>query len=398
MTKNERTQKNKLKGNGEGTIYYNNTKNKWVGQYVVAGKRETIYQRKNENVKEFKKRFKKVINDIDQGTYLKKSIETVETIAEQYIKVKHEDGITSGRSYKRDYETLEAIKKTCKNFCYIPIQKVTIKDIENAKKNIRKYSNSVIDKIWRLLEKTFEIACSPSRKILIYNIMKDQTLKKPISIKKVRKVVALSHSEMEKLNNILDNEERHHKYRNIVKMQLISGMRIGEVLARSKKDYNFKTKKLNICNTLTQDENYNTILGKYTKTYNKKTQIDSGQRYLPLDNEIFKELLEIINEQCKTQVSNIYDLMFWDYEKNSFIRPNQINAWLSRINKKYKIVEGNLSTHRLRHSAITYWNEIKMPLSAIQYLAGHAPGSDITGEVYINTTLEYVDNVLKEVV
>lgn len=45
--------------------------------------------------------------------------------------------------------------------------------------------------------------------------------------------------------------------------------------------------------------------------------------------------------------------MFWDYEKNSFIRPNQINAWLSRINKKYKIVEGNLSTHRLRHSAIT---------------------------------------------
>lgn len=122
-----------------------------------------------------------------------------------------------------------------------------------------------------------------------------------------------------------------------------------------------------------------------------------GQRCLPLDNELFKEAVTIINEQCNNQIANIYDLMFWDYERNSFITPSQINSWLSRINKKYNIVEGNLSTHRLRHSAITHWSEMHIPLTVIQYLAGHTQGSDITGEVYINTTLEYVNSTLKNV-
>lgn len=392
-----RTQKNKSKGNGEGTIYFNKTKGRWVGQYVIEGKRKSVYQRKNESVSDFKKRFNKIMNDINQGTYLAKSGETVITIAEQYIKLKHEDGITSGRSYKREMETLEAIKKSCSTFCNLPIQKVTIKSIENAKKDIRKYANSVIDKIWRLLTKTFDIACSPSRKILMYNIMKDETLKKPISIKETQKVKALTHKEFEKLNKILDNEERNHKYRNIVKMQGISGMRIGEVLARSKKDYDKENNLFYVYNTVTQDENYKTILGKHTKTYNKKLQIDRGQRYLPLNNEIFNGLEEIIKEESTKRISNIYNLLFWDYEKNTFITTSEINSWLYRLNKKYNICKEKLTTHRLRHTAITYWNERDIPLRLIQYLAGHVEGSDVTDEVYIDISLDFVINKLKEV-
>lgn len=394
---NENKQKKKRKGNGEGTIYYNKTKKRWVGQYVFEGERKSIYQRKSENLSDFKKRFNKIINEINQGTYLKKSVETVVTIAEQHIEIKHEDGITSDRSYKREIETLEAIKKCCSNFCNLPIQKVTIKNIESAKKNIRKYANSVIEKIWRLLTKAFDIACSPARRILMYNIMRDETLKKPISIKETQKVKALTHKEFEKLTKILDNEERNHKYRNIVKMQGISGMRIGEVLARSKNDYNKKNNNFNVHNTLTQDEEYRTILGKHTKTFNKRTQVDEGQRYLPLDNEMFKELNEIIKEQCSKKISNIYNLLFWDFEKNTFITPSEINSWLYRLNNKYKICEDKLTTHRLRHTAITYWNERHIPLDVIQYLAGHVQGSDVTGDVYINTTLDYVNTTLKNV-
>ena len=392
-----RTQKKKSKGNGEGTIYYNRTKEKWVGQYVIEGKRKRVYQRKKESISDFKKRFNKIMNDINQGTYLEKSVETVITIAEQYINVKHEDGITSGRSYKREIETLEAIKKSCSNFCNLPIQKVTIKNIENAKKNIRQYANSVIDKIWKLLTKSFDIACSPSRKILMYNIMRDETLKKPISIKETKKVKALTHKEFERLNKILDNEERSHKYRNIVKMQGISGMRIGEVLARSKKDYDKENNNFNVHNTLTQDETYKTILGKHTKTFNKKTQIDNGQRYLPLDNELFSGLDEIIKEECTKKISNIYNLLFWDYKKNTFITPSEINSWLYRLNKKYNICEDKLTTHKLRHTALTYWNEKDIPLRVIQYLAGHVEGSEITDDVYIDINFDYVKNKLKEV-
>ena len=386
-----RNKKTKSVGNGEGSLYFSEKLNCWMFQYYdTNGKRQTMKQKKKETVKDFKARVTKVKNELNTGTYIAKSTETVVTIAEQHIENKHIDGITSDRSYKRDLETLGQIKKTCSNFCNLPIQNVTIKHLEDAKKEIKEYANSTIDKIWCLLGKVFNIACSPSRKILIYNLMLDETLKKPISVKKTKKVKPLTNEELEKFNAILDNEERKHPYRNIAKMQNISGMRIGEVLARSKDDYNKFTQQFNIHNTLTQDANYHVIMGKHTKTYNKKTQIDEGQRYLPLDNNLFSELIDIIEEQCNKKITNIYNLLFWDYEKNTFVTPGEINSWLKRLNAKYHICTSELTTHRLRHTALTHWKEIGIDLSAIQYLAGHVEGSDITENVYIETSLDFV--------
>lgn len=37
-----------------------------------------------------------------------------------------------------------------------------------------------------------------------------------------------------------------------------------------------------------------------------------------------------------------------------------------------------------------------MDLSAIQYLAGHVDASSITTDVYIDTSLEFVENELKK--
>ena len=386
-----KNKKTKTVGNGEGSQYYSEKLKCWIFQYYdTNGKRQTMKQRKKESTKDFKARVTKVKNSLNNGTYISKSTETVVTLAKHYIELKHGDGITSGRSYARDLETLEQIKKTCSNFCNLPIQQVTIKHIEDAKTEIKKYSNSVIDKIWRLLGKTFNIACSPSRKILIYNLMLDENLKKPISMKKTEKVKPLTNKESEKLNSILDKEERTHPYRNIVKMQSISGMRIGEVLARSKNDYDKETQQFDVHNTLTQDEKYHIILGEHTKTYNKKTQIDEGQRYLPLDNSLFCELVDIIEEQCDKKIRNIYNLLFWDYEKNTYVTPGEVNSWLKRLNAKYNICSLELTTHRLRHTALTHWKEIGIDLSAIQYLAGHVEGSDITEGVYIETSLDFV--------
>lgn len=395
----QRNQATKSVGNGEGSLYKSKTLNCWIFQYFdTSGKRKTLKQRKNEQVNEFKARVTDIKNKLNTGTYVENSRETVISIALQYIENKHINGVTSNRSYKRDLETLQQIEKTCSNFCNIPIQKVTISHIEDAKKEIKKYANSVIDKIWTLLGKTFNIATSPSRKILTYNLMLDETLKKPLSEKITKKVKALTKDEINKLNYILDNEERNHPYRNIVKMQVISGMRIGEVLARSKDDYNRDAQQFDIHNTLTQDEHYHTILGEHTKTYNKRTQIDEGQRYLPLDNNLFNEIIEIIEEQSIKKLINIHNLLFWDYTKNTFITPSEINSWLSRINDKYTITTDSLTTHRLRHTALTYWKEIGIDLSVIQYLAGHVKGSSVTEKVYIDIPYEYITKELNKIV
>lgn len=179
-------------------------------------------------------------------------------------------------------------------------------------------------------------------------------------------------------------------------MQGITGMRIGRVLARSKNDYDKKTQKFNVHNTLTHDKDNNVILGEHTKTYNKKKEVDEGQRYLPLNNSLLAGAVEIIEEQCNKKITNIYGLLFWDYDKNTFITHGEVNAWLKRINKKYNISHEEISSHRLRHTALTNWQEKGVPLDVIQYLAGYVRGSSITKEVYIDITEEYIHNELRK--
>ena len=389
----EKTNKNvKIRGNGEGTIYFSKTLQKWVAQYVepTTGKRKTLTQRKNEKTSDFKKRFNKIMNDINQGIYIAENKETFISILENHVEQKHKDGITSDRSYRRDLETVIQIKKTCGTFVNKPIQKITVEDIEKSKPNIREYANSVIDKIWTAINKTFQIAYS--RRKISYNIMLDETLTKPISKKENKKIEALSKKEENKLINVLNNEEQNHKYRNIILLQLYTGMRIGEVLALSDNCVNLKDNTLTVYRTLTQDKNYNIILGEHTKTYKKRKGIDNGRRSFPMNNNV----KNIITKIVKSKTTNIKRLLFWNYEKNTYITPNEINSYLARINKKYNICSSSLHSHRLRHTFITRCVENGIFPKVIQNLVGHIEGSTITNDIYTSISYEFMQEELKK--
>ena len=63
----------KQKGNGEGTIYKSSRTGLYVGQYVQNNKRHSVYQRKNEKIGDFKKRFNDILSSIHTGTYIRKT-------------------------------------------------------------------------------------------------------------------------------------------------------------------------------------------------------------------------------------------------------------------------------------------------------------------------------------
>ena len=392
MKKERRNKKTRQVGNGEGSFYYSEALKKHIYQYVVNGKRKTMTQRKNESIKDFKARVTKNKNDRNEGTYIESSKDTLLNIIKHHIEQKFDDGILEEASYKRNLDTLKQLKKCCKDFIEVPIQKVNVEDIENSKKSMReKYSQSCIDKMWGLLNKGFKLAYS--RRKIPFNIMEDELLTKPFSKKEKKKVEALTIQEEEKLNKILNNPESNHKYSDIVKFQLITGMRIGEVLARSKNNIDFKNNTILVNNTLTKNKKDKTVLGKHTKTYNKRTGIDSGIRTLTIN----KELREIIQKQFDKKITNIYNLIFWDYEKNTFISNGEINSWLERLNKKYNITNKPLSTHVLRHTRITRWKEAGVDMKVIQYWAGHVEGSNITDDVYVSLTDEFIKKELTKI-
>lgn len=343
-------------------------------------------------MKNFKQRVTTLKNQLNTGSYIEKRADTVKSIIEAHIKQKFKDGITKGTSYSRDLDTLSQLERCCPNFINKPIQNVCLNDIQEAKENMKKYAKSGINRMWRLLKKAFAIASSPSDMLIPYNIMNDENLKKPISEIGTKKITPLTSKEREILAHVLDNQEKGHKYRNIVKLEWITAMRIGEVLARSKNDVIKDTKKLHIHNTLTRNEKGETILGEHTKTYNKETKIDEGERYFPISDDIN----EILDFELSKKITNIHNLLFWDYENNTFISDKEVNAWLKRINEKYKICKGALHNHKLRHDRITQWKEADVDMEAIQYLAGHIEGSDVTGDVYIDVSEEYAFEQLKK--
>lgn len=363
---------NKKRGNGEGSITFHKASNRYMAQYTTAdGQRKTVYQRKNESLTEFKKRFTKIINDINQGTYIEKIEKTYIEILKEYVQNKYDTNKVSPRTHIRDLETVKQVESTCKDIVNMPIQKITVSHIRKVLPNLTIYSNNSIDKIYRFINKTFKIAVSD--RIIPFNPMENESITKPKSDIPNKEIEALTLQEHKKLLDAINKKE--HKYNNIILLQLYTGMRIGEVLALSNKDIDYKNNTITISRTLTRDINDKTIMGNTTKTLNSK-------RTILIDDKV----KEILKQAQKKQIANINGLIFYDNAKNTYITPTEVNCYLKRLNDKENITS-NLHTHMLRHTYATRCIESGMQSKALQKILGHKK---------IQTTLDTYTSVFKE--
>ena len=346
----------KKNGNGQGTIYFSQALNCYVGQYInEMGIRKTLKQKKNEKVADFKTRFNETKNADSKGTLIEKSNETIVTILEKHIEYKHKNNITSDRTFLRDKGTLEQIKNCCNDICDMPIQKITTSHIQNASPYLTIYSKNSIDKIWRFIRKAFKIAVSD--RLITYNPMDNLNISKPKSIKLTKTVEALTVEEHKKLIEVLTASNT--QYNNILLLQLYTGMRIGEVLALSNDCINLKDNTITVYRTLTRDSHDKVIMGKTAKTQAGTRTIFMTQKTI----DLCKNILD-------TNLSNKEKLLFWDYKKNFYVTPNELNCYLKRLCAKYEICS-NIHTHMLRHTYATRFIEAGGSAKVLQNLLGH---------------------------
>ena len=119
---------------------------------------------------------------------------------------------------------------------------------------------------------------------------------------------------------------------------------------------------------------------------------EGGVRTFPMTDATQK----IITDVMKSKIFNIHNLLFWDYTKSNFVTPSQIDSYLVRLNKKYKIAD-NISSHVLRHTFITRCVENGMFIKAIQKIVGHKPNSSITVDVYTSVSNDFVLKELEKI-
>lgn len=375
------------RGNGEGTIYYSEKLNKWVGQFTAGRKTDGTLNRKSvygNTRKEVKEKMTKALADVQEHTFIEKNDITIEMLGEQLIANKYASNTISQATYNRSLCTFKHIQNS--DIANMKIQKANVDELQKFMNSKKDYANTYIDKIYIMLGSIFREAI---KKDIITKNPLDNVVK-PRSFKKTKEVDALTIAEQKAFVIELKNDF----YKNIFLIALHTGMRIGEILALQPDDLDFENKLINIDKTLTKDVNGRVIVGETTKTY-------ESTRKIPITS-----ILEpILMDSIESYTPNKNNLLFC-HLNGSIISPSTMNTHFKKIcknanirvvtvkkkkgidlNGKDKYVNlktSKVNTHMLRHTYATRCIEAGVPAPVLQKLLGH---KDISVTINTYTTI-----------
>ena len=368
------------RGNGEGTIYFSEKLNKWVGQYTDGRKENGKLKRGSvygDTRKEVKEKLQKKLENISKGISTEKCTYTVYELGKEIVDTKLETNTIKGTSYKSINYPLTKIKDS--NLGNLNIQKVTYRNIQDFLNTTTSLSNSYIEKIIIQLNTIFNEAInrdyiykSPMRNVI-----------KPVSKRADKKVDAFTVEEQKTLLK----EFKDSKYGDMFSIAIFSGMRIGEILSLQPNDIDLKNNIIRITKTVSKTKQSKLIIGETPKT-------SASCRDIPITSLYRNNVINAL----KNMKDNPNNLIFCTRELSIF-SPANANCFFKRLcnNKKNVLIARNVNIHMLRHTYATRCIESRMPAEVLQKLLGH---KDISTTINTYATIfdEYRDDeVLKSV-
>ena len=347
--------KNRIQKHNNGKYYY---------QITINSKRRSIYQRKNEKLKDFEKRCNELDMLAENGNqpFAYSGLNIESTFDELFRTWQKEYQIPNNS--KSDVKGLENSYKLFLEpiIGQLPLHKVDralIYRILNNQVN-QGYSKDYIAKTRACISRTFNWARNQlGLKIDVPTTgikLKYKKIKKPIRV--------ISYAEAD----LFFEHAIKTRYYNYFKLLLLTGLRPSEALGLQVGD--IKNNYLEVNRAITKHEDSN-------------LKTESGKRKIPITDEI-KVVLSNQLEQTNT---------IWLFPTKTQSKPNMfaIESCFKRIMKKIKPIKFVL--YDFRHTFATRAAESGMPFNILQKLMGHKT-VDVTLKYYVGISSEQEDQAM----
>ena len=351
----------------------------------VTGKRRTVYA---SDLQELRKKEKAIQKDIDDGINYCEGNVTVIELLERYIALKQ--GVRHATKVGYNF-VLNLVKK--EDFCYRTINTIRTSDAKlwlmKLQRDGRGYST--ITSVRGVVKPAFQMACDE-------DIIRKNPFDFPLAgvvVNDSKKRIALTKEQQETFMTFVREDTHYCRYYDEFNVLLGTGMRVSEFCGLTISDLDFENRKIFVGKQLVKEKG-----GVY---HVEKTKTESGVRYIPMSDEVYQSLKNILACRQKPKKEMLIDgyAGFLLLDKNGNPKVGlHLDHHMQWTMKKYRRTQDiplpTITPHVLRHTFCTNMANAGMDLKSLQYLMGHSDAG-VTMNVYTHASYDHAEKSMQKI-
>jgi len=353
----------------------------------IHGKRQTIY---SSDLKTLRDKEKEIQKDLNDGIDYAAGEVTVVALIEHYISLKR--GVRYSTRVGYNF-VLNLIKKEA--FGQRQIREIRVSDAQKWMMKLHEDGRgySTLTSVKGVAKPAFQMA---------YN--EDVIRRNPFDFKLTdvvpndsKRRIAMTEEQQERWMTFIREDKTYSKYYDEFVVLLGTGMRVSEFCGLTRNDLDFEHRRIRVDHQLVRERG-----GRY---YVEKTKTESGCRFIPMTDEVYQSLKNILANRAKLHIEQMVDgysgFILLDKDNRPKVALHIENEMRWAMKKYIKLHPDqplpHITPHVFRHTFCTNMANAGMDVKNLQYLMGHSDVG-VTLNTYTHASYEKASEQLAKII